>query len=187
MLVALCLSDSVALDTSRHETFFRRQVSVYARVRLRRVVLEITLYSAKANIGHVFVKSLSGYNSRLIDMRLANLFFLYFRYPMSSRVSQSIRTMLSTELIVLVVTSKDFRGQMESTHLSRTFSDQGVRLRLRKEQRTITGYVAPATAIDTAYAYKIQTRIRRLSTTINDIIDVLQHAAGRRTRPIIRI
>ncbi|KAF2478520.1 velvet factor-domain-containing protein, partial [Neohortaea acidophila] len=34
-----------------------------------------------------------------------------------------------------VVSSKEFRGQRESTPLSRTFSDQGVRLRLRKEQR----------------------------------------------------
>lgn len=48
---------------------------------------------------------------------------------------------LLRKLTVIVVTSKEFRGQMESTHLSRTFSDQGVRLRLRKEQRTITGYV----------------------------------------------
>lgn len=45
------------------------------------------------------------------------------------------------------MTSKEFRGQMESTHLSRTFSDQGVRLRLRKEQRTITGYVRLPTRI----------------------------------------
>ncbi|KAF2763970.1 hypothetical protein EJ03DRAFT_356180 [Teratosphaeria nubilosa] len=38
-----------------------------------------------------------------------------------------------------VVTSKDFRGLQESTHLSRTFSDQGVRLRLRKEAKQISG------------------------------------------------
>jgi hypothetical protein len=31
---------------------------------------------------------------------------------------------------------KDFNGLSESTHLSRSFSDQGVRLRLRKEPRT---------------------------------------------------
>ncbi|WPH00261.1 Hypothetical protein R9X50_00308500 [Acrodontium crateriforme] len=38
-----------------------------------------------------------------------------------------------------VVTSKDFKGVAQSTHLSRTFSDQGVRLRLRKEARTMGG------------------------------------------------
>ncbi|KAK5174049.1 uncharacterized protein LTR77_001129 [Saxophila tyrrhenica] len=36
-----------------------------------------------------------------------------------------------------VVPFKEFRGMKESTHLSRTFSDQGVRLRLRKEPRAI--------------------------------------------------
>jgi hypothetical protein len=36
----------------------------------------------------------------------------------------------------LVVQQKDFRGLEESTYLSRAFSDQGVRLRLRKEPRT---------------------------------------------------
>ncbi|KAF2036671.1 hypothetical protein EK21DRAFT_50261, partial [Setomelanomma holmii] len=34
-----------------------------------------------------------------------------------------------------VVLSKDFKGLAESTHLSRSFSDQGVRLRLRKDAR----------------------------------------------------
>ncbi|EON69060.1 hypothetical protein W97_08373 [Coniosporium apollinis CBS 100218] len=38
-----------------------------------------------------------------------------------------------------VVTSKDFKGMEESTHLSRSFSDQGVRLRLRKESRSVVG------------------------------------------------
>ncbi|KAI1574821.1 Velvet domain containing protein [Pyrenophora tritici-repentis] len=33
-----------------------------------------------------------------------------------------------------VTASKDFKGLEESTHLSRSFSDQGVRLRLRKEK-----------------------------------------------------
>ncbi|KAK5119680.1 hypothetical protein LTR85_007255 [Meristemomyces frigidus] len=36
-----------------------------------------------------------------------------------------------------VVPSKDFRGLSESSHLSRAFSDQGVRLRLRKEARQL--------------------------------------------------
>lgn len=35
---------------------------------------------------------------------------------------------------------KQWRGLEESTHLSRTFSDQGVRLRLRKENRNLAGY-----------------------------------------------
>ncbi|THX00294.1 hypothetical protein D6D13_09608 [Aureobasidium pullulans] len=39
-----------------------------------------------------------------------------------------------------VVQHKQWRGLQESSHLSRTFSDQGVRLRLRKEQRSQAGY-----------------------------------------------
>lgn len=39
-----------------------------------------------------------------------------------------------------VVQQKQWRGLVESTHLSRTFSDQGVRLRLRKENRNVAGY-----------------------------------------------
>ncbi|KAF2434621.1 hypothetical protein EJ08DRAFT_657346 [Tothia fuscella] len=38
-----------------------------------------------------------------------------------------------------VVQAKDFRGLDESTYLSRAFSDQGVRLRLRKEPRAFGG------------------------------------------------
>ena len=38
-----------------------------------------------------------------------------------------------------VVHQKDFKGLDESTYLSRAFSDQGVRLRLRKEPRTMLG------------------------------------------------
>lgn len=34
---------------------------------------------------------------------------------------------------------KDYKGLTESTYLSRAFSDQGVRLRLRKEPRTVIG------------------------------------------------
>ncbi|KAF2089540.1 hypothetical protein K490DRAFT_37519 [Saccharata proteae CBS 121410] len=36
-----------------------------------------------------------------------------------------------------VVAQKDFKGMEESTYLSRAFSDQGVRLRLRKEPRAV--------------------------------------------------
>jgi hypothetical protein len=38
-----------------------------------------------------------------------------------------------------VLTNKDFKGMEESTYLSRAFSDQGVRLRLRKEPRGMMG------------------------------------------------
>ncbi|KAK7544557.1 velvet factor-domain-containing protein [Phyllosticta citribraziliensis] len=38
-----------------------------------------------------------------------------------------------------VVSQKEFRGLDESTYLSRAFSDQGVRLRLRKEPRHVMG------------------------------------------------
>ena len=37
----------------------------------------------------------------------------------------------------VVDVSKDYKGLAESTYLSRAFSDQGVRLRLRKEPRTM--------------------------------------------------
>lgn len=38
-----------------------------------------------------------------------------------------------------MVQQKDFKGLDESTYLSRAFSDQGVRLRLRKEPRSFNG------------------------------------------------
>ncbi|TKA22972.1 hypothetical protein B0A50_07715 [Salinomyces thailandicus] len=41
-----------------------------------------------------------------------------------------------------VVINKEFTGLTESSHLSRTFSDQGVRLRLRKEPRQLGGSAA---------------------------------------------
>jgi hypothetical protein len=37
----------------------------------------------------------------------------------------------------IVLLPKDFKGMDESTYLSRAFSDQGVRLRLRKEPRAM--------------------------------------------------
>lgn len=36
---------------------------------------------------------------------------------------------------------RDFGSMSESTHLTRTFSDQGVKLRVRKDNRAISGYV----------------------------------------------
>ncbi|CZR57068.1 uncharacterized protein PAC_06957 [Phialocephala subalpina] len=43
-----------------------------------------------------------------------------------------------------VVSTKNFTGMAESTFLTRTFSDQGVRLRLRKEPRTLLRKRGPA-------------------------------------------
>ncbi len=62
--------------------------------------------------------------------------------PFNGELIHDTYVFLALSLIGAVVTMKDFRGQMESTALSRSFSDQGVRLRLRKESRTIAGYLA---------------------------------------------
>jgi hypothetical protein len=40
---------------------------------------------------------------------------------------------------LLVVLPKDFKGLSKSTFMSRSFSDQGVRIRLRKEPRSGSG------------------------------------------------
>lgn len=42
-----------------------------------------------------------------------------------------------------VMAAKDFQGLAESTYMSRTFADQGVRLRLRKEPRAFAGQKRP--------------------------------------------
>lgn len=41
----------------------------------------------------------------------------------------------------LVLPQRDFGSMSESTHLTRTFSDQGVKLRVRKDNRAISGLV----------------------------------------------
>jgi hypothetical protein len=54
-----------------------------------------------------------------------------------SEGTQNVTSAVSNAFRVMPV--KEFRGLRESTHLSRTFSDQGVRLRLRKEARSLAG------------------------------------------------
>lgn len=44
------------------------------------------------------------------------------------------KTMYSNDFTVY--TSKQYPGAIESTFLSRTFSDQGIKIRVRKENRT---------------------------------------------------
>lgn len=39
--------------------------------------------------------------------------------------------------VLVVYAAKNFPGMAESTFLSRSFGDQGVRLRIRKEPRTL--------------------------------------------------
>lgn len=46
-------------------------------------------------------------------------------------------TWLRAAEILVVFASKNFPGMAESTFLSRSFGDQGVRLRIRKEPRTL--------------------------------------------------
>lgn len=43
----------------------------------------------------------------------------------------------SSVLICAVSPPKNFPGMLESTFLSRSFADQGVKLRIRKEPRTM--------------------------------------------------
>jgi hypothetical protein len=54
-------------------------------------------------------------------------------FPCSRSICVKLATTFSTPFNV--VHSKDYKGLAESTALTRHFSDQGVRLRLRKEQR----------------------------------------------------
>lgn len=54
----------------------------------------------------------------------------------------------------LVVTQKEFRGLDESTYLSRAFSDQGIRLRLRKEPRAFGSVLSIYTRLITDTAYR---------------------------------
>lgn len=46
-------------------------------------------------------------------------------------------TLLRSTEILVVYPAKNFPGMAESTFLSRSFGDQGVRLRIRKEPRTL--------------------------------------------------
>ncbi|KAF2657934.1 hypothetical protein K491DRAFT_714063 [Lophiostoma macrostomum CBS 122681] len=72
-----------------------------------------------------------------------------------------------TSDIFRVLLPKDFKGMDESTYLSRAFSDQGVRLRLRKEPRAMMGNKRsyPYGAVDTP---QTSTTIRPNTQTYSD-------------------
>jgi len=57
-----------------------------------------------------------------------------------------------------VVSSKNFHGMPESTGLTRTFSEQGVRLRLRKEPRSLLKPKGPATEDYKPRQYRLNSR-----------------------------
>ena len=57
-----------------------------------------------------------------------------FKGTLSTELLNRMRRPLLTDA---VLPPKDFKGMEESTYLSRAFSDQGVRLRLRKEPRAM--------------------------------------------------
>ncbi|KAF2841847.1 hypothetical protein M501DRAFT_355104 [Patellaria atrata CBS 101060] len=61
------------------------------------------------------------------------------RTPSRENYATCLGTITSDKFVVQP--AKDFKGLEESTYLSRAFSDQGVRLRLRKEPRAMMGYV----------------------------------------------
>ncbi|KAF2400740.1 hypothetical protein EJ06DRAFT_476405 [Trichodelitschia bisporula] len=63
-----------------------------------------------------------------------------------------------------VVSLKDFKGLDESTYLSRAFSDQGVRLRLRKEPRAFK-YDSPPKLLNLCQAEGISADTCFLATT----------------------
>jgi hypothetical protein len=63
--------------------------------------------------------------------------FSLFEFQDQGCMVQHLSTINSAKFHV--VTTKDFKGMEESTYLSRQFSDQGVRLRLRKEPRGMMG------------------------------------------------
>jgi hypothetical protein len=65
------------------------------------------------------------------------LHFSLFEYRKQSQEVCFLGSVISERFKVLL--SKDFKGLDESTYLSRTFSDQGVRIRLRKEPRYVLG------------------------------------------------
>ncbi|KAK3113224.1 hypothetical protein LTR53_009710 [Teratosphaeriaceae sp. CCFEE 6253] len=69
------------------------------------------------------------------------------------RSTHDVEFLTSTDSRPFIVQSnKDFGGLSESSHLSRTFSDQGVRLRLRKEQRKLAGQKRGYQSVDSSPA-----------------------------------
>ncbi|KAK4166395.1 velvet factor-domain-containing protein [Cladorrhinum sp. PSN259] len=61
--------------------------------------------------------------------------FILFELRTATRECWQLSSQISKEFTVYA--SKNFPGLSESTFLTRTFSDQGVRLRLRKDSRTV--------------------------------------------------
>lgn len=79
-----------------------------------------------------------------ISVRVLGSFRLHFRmYELSPENFSAQYLACCTSDKFSVLAPKDFKGMEESTHLSRTIADQGVRLRLRKEARTAAGNKRP--------------------------------------------
>ncbi|KAK0250877.1 hypothetical protein LTS09_013947 [Friedmanniomyces endolithicus] len=75
-----------------------------------------------------------------ISVRKTGWYRLRFSLFNQNKSTHDVEFLTSIDSTPFIVQSnKDFGGLSESSHLSRTFSDQGVRLRLRKEQRKLTG------------------------------------------------
>jgi hypothetical protein len=80
-----------------------------------------------------------------ISVKLAGRFRLEF-HLFEFRDNMTVNIGSGRSAVFTVVTAKDFKGMAQSTQMSRSFSDQGCRLRLRKEPRTTNkrGYSAHA-------------------------------------------
>lgn len=75
-----------------------------------------------------------------ISVKVQGTFRLHFSLFDLHKASAEVHFLASiTSEPFKVVLPKDFKGLDESTYLSRAFSDQGVRLRLRKEPRAMMG------------------------------------------------
>ncbi|KAI9498224.1 velvet factor [Zychaea mexicana] len=69
-----------------------------------------------------------------LSIRMEGQFRLQFTlFEITTQGAVSLKSIYSD--VFTVYSSKTFPGMLESTFLSRTFSDQGVRLRIRKEHR----------------------------------------------------
>ncbi|KAL6707743.1 hypothetical protein ACN47E_003864 [Coniothyrium glycines] len=75
-----------------------------------------------------------------ISIKLQGSFRLHFTlYNFLPDTNEMQCLAAATSIKFKVLPAKDFKGMDESTYLSRAFSDQGVRLRLRKEPRGLMG------------------------------------------------
>ncbi|KAF1363242.1 hypothetical protein EJ07DRAFT_27848, partial [Lizonia empirigonia] len=75
-----------------------------------------------------------------ISVKMLGTYRLHFRlyeFNMDRHEAQYLASISSDKFSVLA--PKDFKGMEESSHLSRSIADQGVRLRLRKEARAAAG------------------------------------------------